>query len=219
MEIELEKYTFNQQKLEKFGFCKCKEGLCYTQPIMNQMFELKIKIAQNGKINWQVCDPDTGDEYSLVKTTAEGAFVGSLRIACQCVFYEIATTCGVPTVFKSKQASLVQSYILQKYGDQLEFLWEKTPDNAIFRRQDNKKWYGAILTILQNKIGLPDLGKIEILDLRSTPQEIITLIDRQKYFPAYHMNKKNWLTICLNDSVETNEIYRRIDESYLLAKK
>jgi predicted DNA-binding protein (MmcQ/YjbR family) len=46
-----------------------------------------------------------------------------------------------------------------------------------------------------------------------------SLIDREKYLPGYHMNKKHWLTVCLDGRVETKEILARVDESFVLAKK
>jgi predicted DNA-binding protein (MmcQ/YjbR family) len=33
------------------------------------------------------------------------------------------------------------------------------------------------------------------------------------------MNKKHWISILLDGSADINEIYRYIDESYILAKK
>lgn len=35
--------------------------------------------------------------------------------------------------------------------------------------------------------------------------------------PAYHMNKTRWITVILDGSVSTREIYRLIDASYELA--
>lgn len=44
-------------------------------------------------------------------------------------------------------------------------------------------------------------------------------IDNKRYFSGYHMNKKNWYTICLDGSIDNDEIFKRIDISYELAKK
>ncbi|MBQ8295198.1 MAG: MmcQ/YjbR family DNA-binding protein, partial [Clostridia bacterium] len=44
-------------------------------------------------------------------------------------------------------------------------------------------------------------------------------VDNQRFFMGYHMNKKHWYTLLLDGSIPTEEICRRIDESYLLAKK
>lgn len=219
MEIELNRYIFNQNKLMEFGFVQSADKLLYARQIMQDMFELKITIDKNGKADWNVWDVETREEYCLAKSTAEGVFVGKVRLACEEVFREIVSMCGKLSVFKSRQASLVQAYVLEKHGDAFEYLWKKFPDNAVFRRKDNKKWYGVVLTVAQNRIGLAGEEKIEIIDLRGKPEEIEQLVDGKKYFPAYHMNKKHWMTICLDDSVKIEDIYKFIDNSYILAKK
>lgn len=44
-------------------------------------------------------------------------------------------------------------------------------------------------------------------------------VDYKKYFPGWHMNKRNWYTIILDGSVSIEEIYCRIDKSYQLATR
>ncbi|WP_054707165.1 MmcQ/YjbR family DNA-binding protein [Bacillus sp. JCM 19041] len=60
---------------------------------------------------------------------------------------------------------------------------------------------------------------IDIIDLRTFPKTIEALVDKQIYFPGYHMIKTHWYTICLDGSVPVEEICQRIDESYRLATK
>ncbi|MDE6869427.1 MAG: MmcQ/YjbR family DNA-binding protein, partial [Clostridia bacterium] len=79
--------------------------------------------------------------------------------------------------------------------------------------------YGLILIVPKSKLGIDSEEKVEIIDLRVSPREVGNLIDNKRYFPAYHMNKKSWITICLDGSMEIGEIYRRIDDSYVLALK
>ncbi|MBQ9479724.1 MAG: MmcQ/YjbR family DNA-binding protein, partial [Selenomonadaceae bacterium] len=69
------------------------------------------------------------------------------------------------------------------------------------------------------RLGFNSTELIEILDLRIDPDELTALIDEEKYFFGYHMNKRHWLTICLNGSVPTEEIFKRLDKSYELATK
>ena len=123
------------------------------------------------------------------------------------------------SVFKSDQAQNVIQYLRDVYNDELEFLWPRFPNNAVFRRKDTGKWYGALLTLSGKKLGLYSDEIIEIIDLRARPEEIASLTDMKRYFPGYHMNKKNWYTVCLDGSVQTDEIFRRIDDSYRLALK
>lgn len=103
------------------------------------------------------------------------------------------------------------------YQDELEFLWKRFPDNAVYRRKDTGKWYGAMLTISKQKLGLDSSEKVVILDLRIQPDDLAAVVDGVRFFPGYHMNKQHWYTICLDGSVPVEEIYQRIDASYLLA--
>ena len=75
------------------------------------------------------------------------------------------------------------------------------------------------MTVSKQKLGLASNETVEIIDLRGKPETIATFIDRKKYFPGYHMNKKHWFTICLDGSVPVEDIFNHLDESYLLARK
>ena len=97
-------------------------------------------------------------------------------------------------------------------------MWQKFPNNAVVRRQDNQKWYVAILTVSRRKLGFDSDENAEIIDLRANPEEMTAIVDCINYLPGYHMNKKHWFTICLDGSVSTDEICQRIDKSYALAK-
>lgn len=59
--------------------------------------------------------------------------------------------------------------------------------------------------------------EVEVIDLRGEPMEIAEMVDRQRFFEGYHMNKKHWLTIVLDGTVETELICRLVDESYRIA--
>jgi len=93
------------------------------------------------------------------------------------------------------------------------------PDNAVWRRKDNNKWYGAILTVSRNKLELSSNEVAEIIDLRLEQEQMPKTVDHERYFPGWHMNKKSWYSIIPDNSVSTEEICYRIDESYKLAKR
>ena len=67
------------------------------------------------------------------------------------------------------------------------------------------------------KLGLSGDKIMQALDLRCDPDELDKIADGKRYFRGYHMNKKRWLTVCLDGSVELEEIIARIDTSYELA--
>ncbi|MBR2176462.1 MAG: MmcQ/YjbR family DNA-binding protein [Clostridia bacterium] len=208
----------NTEKLLQYGFVKNEDMYQYSVGISDDQFVLNITIDSSGKAETDVLEKDTGEEYVLYKTKAEGAFVGAVRSACEDVLTDISTRCYETQIFRSVQAKRIMGYVFGRYGDELEYLWKKFPDNAVLRRRDNAKWYAAILTVPKNKLGLHSSEIAEIIDLRAEPEEIASWTDNEKYFPGWHMNKKYWYTIILDNGVPDDEIYRRIDESYLLAK-
>jgi hypothetical protein len=71
--------------------------------------------------------------------------------------------------------------------------------------------------VFKKKLGLQTDDMVDIIDLRVNPKEVDSLVDGKKYYSGYHMNKKHWVTICLDGSVPLDAVFCRIDESYVLA--
>lgn len=209
----------DHDKLKAYGF-KNEDGIFYYQTkLFNEQFLMEIYI-QDEEIHTRLLDINDKCEYTLHTISGvQGEFVTAVRLAYESVLFDIRDKCFVDDIFKSDGAKAVMQYIFDKYDTPLEFLWKKFPENAIYRRKDNQKWYAAILTVARNKIGLDGNDKIEILDLRINPIQLEETIDYKQYFPGYHMNKRNWYTICLDDAVDYDDIFKRIDISYELAKK
>lgn len=167
----------------------------------------------------KVVENSTQDEYILHLTNATGEFVGKIRTEYERLLNDVMEKCFDKDIFKSKQAKEIISYITNKYGDELEYLWPKFPKNAIWRRKDNKKWYAILMVVPKRRLKIDSDDEIEIIDLRANEVEIEELIDNKTIFEGYHMNKKNWITICLNYSVSSKKLFEFIDKSYYIAKK
>ena len=113
------------------------------------------------------------------------------------------------------QARRITKYIINKYGDKPEFLWEKFKDYGIFRNKNNNKWYAIIMKIAKSKIS-NESGEIEILDIKVSEDTLKALLKEKGFYEGYHMNKKNWLTIILDDTITDSQIFNLIDDSYNL---
>lgn len=122
--------------------------------------------------------------------------------------------------FKSSQSRELADYINSQYGRSPEYLWARSPDDAVFRRGDNQKWFAGIFHVHRDRIQ-PGAGDdvIEILDIRCAPDVIDFIVDKKKIFPGWHMNKRHWITIVLDGRMELAQIYNLVDNSYLLATK
>ncbi len=210
----------NIQKLADYGFMKNGSDFVFSQKLPQSGFVMNVTVTPVGEVSAEVIDPAADEPYILhLAEAAAGGFVGGVRFDYESILEDIAAKCFEIDVFKSEQAKELIAYVREVYGDELEFLWEKFPENAVWRRKDTGKWYGALLTVSKRKLGIKSSDKVEIIDLRAVPEVLERLIDNKKYFAGYHMNKKHWYTIILDGSVPTEEILDMIEGSYLLAKK
>ena len=207
------------KKLEEFGFKLKDNSYYYDIFLLNNQFKMTIKINLDNSIFTEIIDIETNEPYvlHLLEMKKSGYSEKVYKVYSE-VLEKIQKECFKDERFKANYTKEIIDYINNKYGDKLEFLWKKSPKNAVVRRKSTKKWYAVILTISKRKIGLNSYELVEIINLHNSQEEIEKLIDNKKYFPAYHMNKKHWCTICLDGTVELKEIYKLIDISYELAK-
>lgn len=210
----------NFKKLIKYGFIKRKENYILSKSLNDCNFIINITISLEGIISAIIIEPDFNEPYTLhLVEGATGSFVSNIKVQYKQILKDIIDKCCDIDVFKTKMSEKLISYVRKKYNDELEFLWEKSPNNAIWRRKDNNKWYGTILTVSKEKLGIKSNEIVEIINLRVLSEELIKLIDNKKYFLGYHMNKKNWCSIILDGSVSYEEICQKIDNSYFLVGK
>ena len=207
------------KKLEEFGFKLINNSYYYYASLLKNQFKMTIKINLDNSIFTEIIDTETNEPYVLhLLETKRSGYSEKVYKEYSEVLEKIKKECFEDEIFKANYTKEVINYIKNKYGDELEFLWEKSPKNAVIRRKSSKKWYAVILTVSKRKLNLDSDEIIEIINLHNIAEEIEKLTDNKRYFPAYHMNKKHWCTICLDGTVELKEIYKLIDVSYELAK-
>lgn len=206
-------------KLVAFGFRQTAEGFLYEREILEGQFCLRVTVTENGALHTALTDVLTKEPYTLhLVETANGAFVGSVRAAYRKALEEIESACFRREAFRGASAQELITYVRRTYGDELEYLWAKTPHNAVWRRKDNKKWYAALLIVPKNKISLSGDEAVCIADLRMEKEKIPSAVDGKTIFPGYHMNKAHWITVLLDGTIPSQKLYSLLDESYRLAK-
>lgn len=207
---------YNKEKLLKFGFKKEGQNYTYRQFLFEGQFEFEIKINSKN-IKTKLTEIQTKEPYTLhLIEGVEGEFIGKIKEEFNNVLEKISLNCFEKDIFKNKQTLELIKYIKDKYNDKLEYLWEKSPKNAIVRRKDNLKWYCVFMTVSKEKFNYKNSDFVEVLNLRVNNLEKIT--DNKTIFPAYHMNKKYWISVILDESVSSEIIEKLIDESYNLIK-
>ena len=111
-------------------------------------------------------------------------------------------------------------YILDTYGIEADYPFASSPHTAVFRNPRNSKWFAVLLGQLPKScLGLQDDGAADVLNLKCDPIMTFSLIDHQKLFPAYHMNKKHWVSVLLDSPITMQELAFLMDLSYRLVDR
>ena len=106
-------------------------------------------------------------------------------------------------------------YVKKHYGTIPEYLWSSSPDSAVLRHK-NGKWYGIIMNVEKSRLGLKGHGTVEIMNVKSDPEMAGMIVQTSGFLPGYHMNKRHWVTILLDGTVEKSKILDFLDMSCVL---
>ena len=96
------------------------------------------------------------------------------------------------------------AYVREKYATEPEYLWLKTPDTFVLRNRKNKKWYALVMSVKKSALFADEQGYTDIINLKCQPLTRECLLAEGKAFPAYHMNKKLWISIILDENFRLN---------------
>lgn len=110
----------------------------------------------------------------------------------------------------------VLKYAAEQYGTSAEYPWASSADSAVLRHEDNRKWYGLIMNVKRETLGLSSGGRADILNVKFHPLLAGALLEEKGIQPAYHMNKRTWISVFLDGSIDIEKIFFLLDLSYML---
>ena len=210
-------YQFNKEKARDYGFVENGEVWIYSCQILQGDFSMTVSITPDN-VSFQVFDQETGDLYPQVHMESmRGSFVASIREACLEILYQIRKACFDVQDFICPQTKRIMDKVQEKYGNQLEYLWEKSPDTAVLRHEGNQKWYAVLMRIPWDKLEKGREGLVEAVNLKH--DQVAYLLSKKGIYPAFHMNKRYWLSLALDDSLQDEEVIELIERSWNLTVK
>lgn len=224
MSIESEifkKYTPDYDKITKFGFVQKGKNYILERLFKNEEFKAVVEVSKTGEIRGTVYDMENGDEFLPLRVeNQQGAFVGEVREEYVKVLTEIRENCFLENYFIFPQTNRISKVMIERYENKPVFMWDKFPNYGVFKNPKNNKWYAMVGDIKHSKLDKFQKDEtVEIMNIKLDADEIQTLLKTDGFYPAYHMNKKTWITIVLNDTLSDKKILDLVDESYSYAIK
>ena len=210
-------YQFNSQKAKEYGFVENQGVWNHSLTILHGDFLMRV-IVVDGDLSFQVFDKETGDLYPQVHMESmRGTFVGTVREACLEVLYDIRKACFDVQDFIYPQTKRIMSRVQEKYENQLEYLWEKSPDTAILRHENNQKWYAVLMKISWDKLEKGREGLVEAVNLKH--DQVSDLLVKKGIYPAFHMNKRYWISLPLDDTLTDEKVLELFERSWFLTSR
>ncbi len=205
-------YKLNEKKLEEYGFTPFNNVYSYKKNILNT-FEMRI-IISSGKIDAKLFDKETSDEYNLIfMDRVVGEFVGQAREAFREVLLDIRDKCYSKVLFPSEQANRINKYIKKEYDVDPDFPWAKYSSYGVYRNMENNLWFGLIMDVEDNKLAPNAKGRV-VINIKPNKSIFADLLKIDGVFPGWHMNKKSWISVSLDDSLSDEFVQSLIDSSY-----
>lgn len=114
----------------------------------------------------------------------------------------------------------ILQYVHEKYKTEPEYLWRRFPRYTVLRRGDNHKWYGIIMDVPRENLGLHGKERVDILNVKLSDPSYADMLTRQEgYFKGYHISRGNWISVLLDGTVAMKDIQSLIDESFIVTSK
>lgn len=203
------------EKLKNYGFKQNNDEYTFTK-IINSNFQMIVKYSDD-TLTSRVIDCDTGEDYVIVDLDKSiGKYAAELKTEYEKNLKDILDNCSQVNIYKTDQSKRIMTHIEDEYSCELEFLWKRFPTSAIYRNNNNRKWFAVMQKVSQEKLGLEGDGELEILNVKHDNVE--KLLDYKNILEGYHMSKKHWISIPLDERVSDGEIIRLVKNSYELVK-
>lgn len=203
----------SQATLAEWGF----ENGQARQVLNEGEFELVMTLADQ-ELELVVYDLAMEEPYTLFEVaSASGSLVTALRQQVDDIINRILgqQIQGNPLV-----EGLVE-YVAATYGLAPAHPFKRHPEIIGFKVPEVDKLFGIILPVDYCQIDKASsrTDQVLVLNLKGKPEHIVERIDNDRYFPAYHMNKKHWFSLLLDAQTDWDQLTSLLAESYSLVKK
>jgi len=108
-------------------------------------------------------------------------------------------------------------------GAKVDFPFEDDFYSAVLRHSDTGKWFGIVIKASENyflRYGVEVPADKTVLCLKCPPdlQAFLTVKYAGEILPAYHMNKKHWISVILESRVPDEEIIKLLELAFEMTK-
>ena len=91
-------------------------------------------------------------------------------------------------------------FCLDTYGTAADYPFDEDFETAVFRHENNRKWYAIVMKVSRRKFGFESDEIIDVVNLKQPTEMFGSFGAADGVYPAYHMNKLHWISVLLPDA-------------------
>ena len=110
------------------------------------------------------------------------------------------------------------AYIEAEYNVTPDYPWLESPEGAVFRHGDNRKWFALSMPIPRRYAYPGEEGEVDAVNLKCDPVLSAMVRGEAGILPAYHMSKVHWITVLLDGTADDDRLRFLIRHSFELTK-
>ena len=203
----------SQATLAEWGF----ENGQARHVLVEGEFELHMTLSDQ-ELELVVYDLAMEEPYTLFEVaSASGALVTALRQQVD----EIINRILGQQVQDNPLVERLVDHVATTYGLAPAHPFKRHPEIIGFKVPTVDKLFGIFLPVDYCRLDKTSsrTDQVLVLNLKGKPEHIVERIDNERYFPAYHMNKKHWFSLLLDAQTDWDQLTSLLAESYRLVKK
>lgn len=112
----------------------------------------------------------------------------------------------------------ILAYAKKNYKTIPDAPFRTAPTYLVLRHADTRKWYALFMDVSREKLGMKGSEYVDILNIKCDPVLSSSLRMGKGILPAYHMHRDSWITILLDGTVPTEDIFPLLDMSYEITR-
>lgn len=108
--------------------------------------------------------------------------------------------------------------------------WKSNPTYTVYRHGDNRKWLALVFDATKEQLlrlkpkdnavqEYVDGERIDVVNLKLDPEMIDDVVKSPGIFPAFHMDRRHWITVLLDGTVDAKTLWPLVEISYTLTMK
>lgn len=94
----------------------------------------------------------------------------------------------------------------ERFGELPDCPFEDDCDTTVLRHSGNRKWFALVMNIPKNKLVPESTGNVDVVNLKCAPEVADSFRHEHGIYPAYHMNKRHWISVLLDGSVSADKL-------------